>query len=302
MTTSSMWLNETEVTIIGTGLMGASLAIALRGKVRALHGVDSNPRNLLDAARHLDTASADLEAAVKAADLVILATPVRTILKLLATIAPIAKPGTVILDLGSAKREIVQAMDALPAHLDAIGGHPMCGKEISGAAAADPAIFHKRRFVLCPSKRTTPHAMMLAQQVVTAVKSQLVVMDAADHDFAVAAISHLPYLISSALTGTVEQIVRQDPNGSQAPWQLAATGFHDTSRLSGSDVTMMADTLESNRAAVLAVISIYQNELESLRQLLTQGDTEALRRRLEDIREERRDWFEQFWQKTLPNK
>jgi prephenate dehydrogenase len=203
------------------------------------------------------------------------------------------------MDVGSAKTAICKAMDALPEHVEAIGAHPMCGKEKSGPEAADAAIYHRRRFVLCPTRRTTPHAMHLAQQIVSAVRSQLVVMQPEEHDSAVAAISHLPYLVSAALVSTVKTVVDTDADDSQSPWQLAATGFYDTSRLAGSEVTMMADTLETNRDAVLRMIGVYQDSLDRLRHLLEGQDSAALRDVLEHIRAARQDWLGQHWNKTV---
>lgn len=292
------WLNDAEVVVVGAGLMGASLALALRGKVKTLNGVEVNPRHRQLAASCFDHLFADLDA-VRSADLVILATPVRAILTLLEPIAALARPGAVIMDLGSAKTAICSAMDNLPERVEAIGGHPMCGKEKSGPEAADAALYHRRRFVLCPTRRTTPHSMHLAQQVVSAARSQLVVMQPEEHDSAVAAISHLPYLISAALVDTVKALVDSDADDSQAPWQLAATGFHDTSRLAGSDVTMMADTLDANRDAVLHVLSAYQDSLARFRALLEAQDSTELRTLLEHIRSARQDWLEQYWKKTV---
>src|SRR5436309_3352859 len=130
-------LDKAEFTIVGTGLMGASLALALRGKVNVLRGVDRNPDSRRIATPFFDQISAHLTEGIVNADVIVLATPIRTILKLLDTLSTLAKPGTLIIDLGSSKQKIVAAMDALPDHLLAVAGHPMSGKETSGPASAD---------------------------------------------------------------------------------------------------------------------------------------------------------------------
>ncbi|HLY26579.1 MAG TPA: prephenate dehydrogenase, partial [Aggregatilineales bacterium] len=191
-------LDEAEFTIVGTGLMGASLALALRGKVKALHGVDTNPEAREAAASCFDAVAAEFDPQARP-DVIILATPVRAILQWLRALPAQIAPGTLILDLGSSKREIVALMDALPDSLLAVGGHPMCGKESSGPGEAESSLFIGRPFVLCRTAHTTTEAWDFATQIVAALDAQLVNLDAEQHDQAVAAISHLPYLVSSGL-------------------------------------------------------------------------------------------------------
>src|SRR5579859_965496 len=116
-------------------------------------------------------------------------------------------------------------MDGLPESLCAIGGHPMCGKETSGPESADPGLFGGRVFVLCPSTRTTPDALDFAQVMVRAIGAHYLILPAERHDAAVAAISHLPYLLSTGLISTAMQQGANDP----ILWKLASSGFRDTS-------------------------------------------------------------------------
>src|SRR5258708_5603876 len=133
-------LDEAEFTIVGTGLMGASLALALRGKVKMLRGVERDSVAREAAASLFDEITNDLSAALDS-DVIVLAVPIQAILELLKVLGAQAKPGTLVLDLGSSKQEIVWAMDALPERLLAVGGHPMCGKETSGPQNADGTLF-----------------------------------------------------------------------------------------------------------------------------------------------------------------
>ncbi len=283
-------LEESELLIVGTGLMGASLALALRGKVKALHGVDSDLATAREAAAYFDATSNDLESSVATADVIVLAVPVRAILILLDRLKTLAKPGTLILDLGSAKQDIVAAMGALPNYLLAVGGHPMCGKERSGPQAAEAAVYSGCSFVLCPTQRTTAEVLSLAQQIVEAAGARPIILDAERHDSAVAAVSHLPYLVSTGLVATVQQAAQND----DTPWRLAASGFRDTSRLAASDVTMMGDTILANREAVLRALDQFLTQLTSLRdQLDSAADLRhegQLRAKLESIRQARLTW------------
>jgi prephenate dehydrogenase len=181
-------------------------------------------------------------------------------------------------------------MNTLPDHLLAVGGHPMCGKENSGPEAADPAIFWDRVFVLCPTVRSTPEAIAFARDMVVAIGSRHRTMPADRHDRAVAAISHLPYALSVGLVQTVINETQEDGGA----WDLAASGFRDTSRLAGSDITMMGDTLLTNRDAVLAMVATFRSEIDQIEAALQSSDEAALRAILERSKQARDLWFEQF--------
>ncbi|HVO42126.1 MAG TPA: prephenate dehydrogenase [Aggregatilineales bacterium] len=275
-------LADTELTIIGTGLMGTSLAMALRGKVAALHGVDANAESRELAAPSFDTMAP--QANFASSDVIALATPVQTILRLLDHVRLNAHPGTLIFDLGSAKRPIVAAMDRLPDTLLAVGGHPMCGKETSGPSSADGTIYRGCMFALCPTERSTPETLVFMEALVGACASRPIVMSAEQHDRAVASISHLPYLLSAGLVATVSR------SPDDAPWMLASSGFRDTSRLAASDVTMMGDTVLSNRDAVLDAIHLFTAQLAEIELALRSGDEIHLKNLLDDARQMRLWW------------
>jgi prephenate dehydrogenase len=276
-------LDEADFTIVGVGLMGASLAAALHGKVRSLRGVDVSA--FVPPLPYFDVITSDFDGATRDADVIVLATPIRTILRMLTRMEHL-KPGALVIDIGSTKEQIVAAMNALPEHITAIGGHPMCGKEVGGAGHADPTMFKGKPFVLCPTRRTTPEAQAFAEQIVALLEARLMVIDAHQHDRAVALISHLPYVVSSALVGTV----RESDNA--AAWDLASSGFKDTSRLAVSDLVMIGDTLMTNRSAVLDAISALQTELELIKTLLQDSREAELRDRLGANRGARLQWAE----------
>jgi prephenate dehydrogenase len=172
-----------------------------------------------------------------------------------------------VIDLGSTKRAIVTAMNALPPYFAAIGGHPMCGKETAGLAAASADLYRRQTFVLCPSERTTPAAEAAAHALVEVIGARPLRLDAADHDAIVAAVSHLPAILAAALTRTAAD---------ERLWAVSASGFRDTSRLAGSDPRMMLDILLTNREAILRALINYEADLEAFRGALARGDEEAL--------------------------
>lgn len=278
-----MWVVTTlptlRITIAGLGLMGGSLAMALRPYALHLTAVDADPatRQAALAQKLVDAATNSLAEGVGAADLLILATPARTILTQLAELPNLWPDGCLLLDLGSTKQAICQAMSALPVPFQAIGGHPMCGRETAGLAAASADLYHNKTFILCRTARTTPAVEKVALELVATIGALPLWLDAAEHDQMVAAVSHLPHLVSAALMQQAAALARID----ERIWQVSASGFRDTSRLSGSSPAVMLDILLTNRAAVLNLLEQYQQQLATIAALLQAGDETAVRDWLE---------------------
>ncbi|MCS7178654.1 MAG: prephenate dehydrogenase/arogenate dehydrogenase family protein [Anaerolineae bacterium] len=281
--------------VVGLGLMGGSLALALRAASQTRSesqpyplparivavGRNAATLSMAQAARAIDDWTHDLAAGVADADVVILATPVRTTLRLLPEVGRHARPGALVMDLGSSKAEICAAMAALPEGLEPIGGHPMCGKEVSGFAAAEATLFVDRPFVLCPLPRTSVAALERAVALVQAIGARPLILDPVLHDWGVAAISHLPYAVAVALVNAV------DAPGDPLPWSLAASGFRDTTRVAASDVEMMLDILLTNQAAILEWLQRFADQMAALQRALAENDEERLRTLLSAARERR---------------
>ncbi len=282
-------LAESRVAIVGLGLMGGSLAGALRGKCRAVIGVARRAETIAEAhaQRLIDAGTTELADGVSDADLVILATPVRTIIELVRTIGPLLPAGALLLDLGSTKADIVSAMAELPAHVQPLGGHPMCGKELSGITAADPGLYQGKTFILTPLPRTAPDALALGRALVAAIGAQPLVLEPARHDHLVGTLSHLPYLLACALVRTADATTSADP----AAWEIVATGFRDTSRVAASDVIMMTDILLTNRDEIIGALAAYRDQLDFLMELVRDGDEGRLRTVLSEIRATRKEMF-----------
>ncbi len=285
-----------HLAIVGLGLMGGSLALALRPHIETIVACDPNPasREYALANGIVDEATDDLREAVSDAETVVMAAPVRTIIQLITNrIGAYLRSNTLLIDMGSTKQDICAAMGHLPVGIHAIGGHPMAGKERSGIAAADADLYRERPFVLCPTRRTTPATRLRALSFVEALGAVPIEMDALRHDRVVATISHLPYLLSVTLVATATHEAQQD----DAVWRLAASGFRDMSRLSGSDVQMIGDILSTNTQAVATLLAEFRMQLAMLETLLISRDERKLVDALTPIREMRLKWAEEYEQK-----
>ena len=283
-------LSECSVTVIGLGLMGASLCIDLkqRNLCREVRGVTRSISTILRSFEEnaVDLATTDLSSGVSGADIVILSTPVRAVISTLERLGPILWPGTVVMDMGSTKAEICAAMECLPPGVQPIGGHPMTGKETAGYGAAERGLYEGAPWVLTPLARTTPEAVSLATELVTAIGAFPVQLEPVRHDRLVAAVSHLPFLLASALVHAVADSGASDA----AVWDLAAGGFRDTSRVAASDTQMFLDILMTNRSAVLAQLDALGGHLQELRTLLADGDEDSLREKLSCSQSRRASW------------
>jgi prephenate dehydrogenase len=283
-------LADCRIAIVGLGLMGASLAMDLmqNNLCREVRGVARRTATVLEAffAGAVDLATNDVHTGVMGADIVILATPVRTIVDQINEIAPVLWSGTIVMDMGSTKGEICAALDMLPAHIQPIGGHPMTGKETAGFSAAEPNLYRNATWVLTPLTRTTPDTVALSLELVTAVGACPVVLSPERHDHLVATISHLPFLAASALVHTTQETGQKDAT----VWELAAGGFRDTSRVAASDTRMFLDILMTNQPAVLTQLDSYIEQLHELHRLIESGDETALAAKLAISQAIRAQW------------
>ena len=283
-------LHDATVAIVGLGLMGGSVALALRARnaCKTILAIERDAEVCQRATARgvADQASADL-ALVSHADVVVLATPVRTILAQLPQIGAYVRRGAIVIDLGSTKREVTRAMETLPAHAQPIGGHPMCGKEVAGFDAADANLFRSAVFVLTPLARTSPATLAFAQSIVAVVGARPLVLEPARHDKIVAATSHLPYVLAAMLMSTADALARDD----DLVFALAASGFRDTSRLAASDTAMMLDVLLTNRENVASMMRAYARHLTTFADWIDREDEVSLRATLENAAEKRRGMF-----------
>lgn len=278
-------LEACHVVVAGLGLMGSSLAAALGGHCSTVSGLARRAESVDEAVRRgfIDRGTTEPKDLLPEADIVVLATPVRTILRQIDEYGPLLSDGCLLVDLGSTKREILEAMDRLPRGVQPLGGHPMCGKARSGLAAADPGLYVGCTFVVSPLERTSPAALDLGRELIKAIGGRPIVLDAARQDHLAATLSHLPYLLACSLVRTADAITSSD----RAAWEIVAGGYRDTSRVAGSDVTMMMDILSTNRREVLESAAVFREQFGHLIGLLENEDEDGLAAILASCRAER---------------
>ena len=276
-------LSDCHVGIIGLGLMGGSLALALKTACRSISGYDVDPNTIAQAVDR-GIIQRPIDQRGDSVDVLILAVPVSAILDWIDRVPAVFSGEFHLIDLGSTKTQIVERMQSLPDRISPLGGHPMCGKETSGLAVADGDLYRGCLFALTPLDRTRPDTLNLAHEIITTLRARSLLLDPPAHDRAVAAISHLPYLMATSLIDAVAQL------NDDTAWTLAASGFRDTTRLAASDVTMLLDILKSNRAEVLTVLDSAQLALHETIELIEREDWAQLRSKLEAARAKRMWW------------
>ncbi len=285
-----------KMLIIGLGLIGGSLGLALRlagknGDIPSFEitGYDRSAERLQKAAQMgaIDHASDALIAAVQDTHSVMLATPALAVPQILREIAPFLRAGTIVTDTASTKAAIMRwAEELLPANISFIGGHPMAGATGSlEAARAD--LFHHATYCLTPGTAANSQAIEKLHQIVQTLGATPLLIDAATHDRCVAAISHVPFLASVALV----EMLTNDPQIDLLS-KLASSGFRDTTRLAAGDPTMYHDISLTNREAILSWLDAYSEQLQALRQLLAAADEAGdarLKRFFEQARQQRQN-------------
>lgn len=261
------FFSKKRILIVGLGLMGGSLALALHGKTAWLGGVDPSDEglNLASKLNIFDALSKNLLDLLPESDIVLLAAPVSQNIKIIQSLPP-GESGQVILDLSSTKRKVVSAMNSLPPSYDPMGGHPMCGSEKSSIRNARPDLFSGAVFILTPLTRTTQHAEITVLNLVDQIGAVPLFLDPQSHDQIAAEISHFPYILSAALSLST----------STQSKSLISTGFKSTARLAGSSPTMMLDILLSNPDNVLNAISAFKLILAEFENALKNQDVDRL--------------------------
>ena len=282
-------LADCHIAIVGLGLMGGSLGGALRGRCRVVTGIGRRAESVERAmgGGFIDQGATDAESILPTADIVVLATPVRIILQQIREFGPLLSKDCLLLDLGSTKQQILAAMEDLPTHVQPVGAHPMCGKELSGLDAADKDLYQGCTFILSPLERTSAAALDLARNLVLATGATPLILDGPRQDRLVATLSHLPYLLACSLVQTADATTSADP----AAWEIVAGGYRDTTRVAGSDVAMMLDILTTNRIPVLNAAAVFRDKLDELMGLLAADDEDGLAVLLSSSRTERRRMF-----------
>lgn len=283
-----------QVAIIGLGLIGGSIGLALKQLAKLEWKIAGYARRPEVASKALSSGIVDrietsLEGTVKDADLVIIATPVLTIKGILSQIADHLPHGCVVTDTASTKLQVMKwAEELLPPTVDFIGGHPMAGKEAYGIQAAEGQLFQGCIYCLTPAEKASPTSINQVTNMVKELGATPFLVDTQEHDNLVAGISHLPLLLSAALVSTTVK---------DASWNkmsvLAASGYRDLTRLASGNPEVDAHICLSNQEAILHWTDKFSKELDRYRRLLASGDKQ-LEEALAEANKARQEWLKDY--------
>ena len=280
-----------QLGLIGCGLMGGSFALALKraGLVRRVVGYSKSP-STTERARQLGVI--DIEApsallAVSGADLVLLAVPVAATEATLKAIRHLVNPDMLIMDVGSSKRDVVDAARRVLKHDVGVfvPCHPITGREVSGVENADAGLYQGRQVILTPIERTLTTKLDKARALWQALGCEVLEMSPESHDAAFAAVSHLPHLLAFALMNSIAD----QPEG-QDYLSMAGPGFRDFSRIAASDPQMWRDVLIANREELGRQTALFQQALAELQKLIASGQADDLERLINRASHARANW------------
>lgn len=291
-----------NITIIGMGLIGTSLGMALRSAPEdsaplgptVITGYDRDAKAVADARGRLaiDRQARTLEEAVREAELVVVAVPAMAVRAVFAEISPLLAHGAVVTDVTSTKAQVVAwASELLPRTAEFVGGHPMAGKEQTGPASAERDLFKDALYCLTPLANTRPDAIAVVEAMARQAGARPYFVEPVEHDSLVGGASHLPFLLSTTLVGVTS---------TSPAWReiaaLAASGYRDISRLAAGDVAMHRDICLTNPEALTYWIDRSTEWLAALREQIAAGDADALTVTFEQASRTRDEW-----QQARPN-
>jgi prephenate dehydrogenase len=268
-----------KIAIVGTGLIGGSIALALKEKqlARIVIGVSRHKESLILARKlgAIDSGSQDINI-IKDADLVILATPVTTIIKSACRISKILKPECIICDVGSTKEQIVSKLTPLIPHF--VGCHPLSGSEKKGIKNAFAGLFKNSLCILTPVKNTDNKALTKVKKLWVNLGAKVITMNPKFHDQVLSFVSHLPHLVSFALINSI----------SPSYFRFSASSLKDTTRIAASDSGLWLDIFFSNRDNILRAAQIFEQRVSAIKEALAKKDKKLLRRILTKAKNNRK--------------
>lgn len=286
-------LNVKQVAIVGTGLLGASLGLALkqRGFRGQIVGVGRRQTTLDEAITvgAIDCGVTDLVSVLPDTNLLVLAVPLSGFDSIFQTIAGHEHDRLIITDVGSTKVSVQQAAET---HLKRpelfVGAHPMAGSEKQGPDAANPDLFQGKPCIICPPPEVhgtiSQHAVEQVTQCFAFVGMKTLTMSPQEHDLQTAVTSHLPHAVSAMLIQTAMEL---------GGWDVASTGFAGATRLASSNPPMRRDIMLANREALIQAMDAMTRNMARLKSLLEQGDRDELENMLKQSKQRRDDWLEQ---------
>jgi prephenate dehydrogenase len=270
-------MKTTRIAIIGLGLIGGSLGLALRAvKTEKVHVTGYARRNetgeLAVAMGAVDAIATTPQQAVEAADFVFLCTPVLQLLPMAKAVLPHMKKGAVLTDVGSTKSWFIENVQPLlPAGVHYVGGHPMAGREKSGMAAATPDLFQSKWYIFTPLAQVPSAAVVELRRLIELTGAMTAVMDEIKHDQITAVISHLPHITAAALV----HLLKREMNPAETA-RFIGGGFRDTTRIASSDADMWSDICITNPENIAAGLDELSSVLAAVARMIRGGDREGL--------------------------
>ncbi|WP_027340523.1 prephenate dehydrogenase [Halonatronum saccharophilum] len=275
-----------RVAIVGVGLIGSSLGLALKEleDIKEVVGIDKNEEYLEEALTigAIDK-KADLIDGVKEVDLLIFATPVGVVKPLVEMVIPYLKEGTIITDVGSTKSILVEEIEEVVADFPYVGGHPMTGSEVVGPTGADKYLFENAIYVLTETEKTDKEDLNKLKSLLEGIGAQVLILSPKHHDQIVALTSHLPHIVAVNLMNVIAKQSQDD----ELITSLTAGGFRDTTRIAAGDPTMWRDIFLANKDMVLESIDYFQEALEEFKSLIVLEEDQGLFDNLAQARQDR---------------
>ena len=271
-----------QITIIGVGLIGGSLGLAIKKRHLAsrLIGVTAHKSSLKKALRRraIDSGTLEVKDSVLGSDIVIIATPIHKVLNIMKKIAPYLKKGCIVIDVASVKGVIVHSAEKIlgkKAHF--VGAHPMAGSEESGIDKADGNLFKNAPCILTKTGRTNVRALKIAFNFWKKLGSKIYTLSPSEHDKRISAISHLPHIAACALSLVAKP----------SSIEFASTGFKDTTRIAAGNPELWMSIFMANRRNVASDIESYLKSLKGIRKSIVRGQRNKLRKLLLDAKKKR---------------
>lgn len=280
-----------KITIVGVGLLGGSIGLAVRKRhlAKEVAGYARREKTIAEAEKigALDYATTDLLAAVSGADLVILCTPLAQMRALTEQFLPALKRGAIVTDVGSVKAEVVRELESLVAKAGAhfVGSHPMAGGEKMGVLAAKADLYANAVCVITPTKKSNTAAVRKVEGFWKSLGARTLRLNAAQHDLLVSRTSHLPHVVAAALAGLV-----LDPKHPKSQVGLCATGFRDTTRIASGSPEMWRDIALANRKNISQSVDAFVGELKKFQAALIKGDAKSVEKFFATAKERRDNW------------
>jgi len=274
-----------KITLIGVGLIGGSLGLALKENRSNFKIIGVDKKEIIEKAitrGAIDEGTVNLEEGIKEADIIIIATPVKTILDILTQINPFLKKGCLVTDTGSTKQQIVQkANKVLSEDVFFIGGHPMAGSEKYGIESAFSHLFRNKTYILTPTPKSNLGALKKISLLIKMIGAKELILDPLEHDRIVSAVSHLPQIIAVSLINAIGELALR--GNSSNYFKAIGEGFKDMTRIASSPYKIWEDICDTNKENILEMIQEFKNHLEVIEDKL-KNDPNSLKEEFQKAR------------------